>query len=309
MNEKTNSFCSTEMMSWMGFFSNRMNVSPEKIHLMNICDKKKNVIPLIESHKRVIVFADERNRDFCYELWVAGLGECKVWYGFGTAPGVEITESIVKNMAGMEITGPTVFYIMNPHTRESYRIGIRNENFSRGPIRYVGREIRAVIMSMLDVDRQDVICIVSGESIVIEAAIAASEGTIIAVEPDEGSKNSMTENVAKFGVHNVEIVGEIEEDTLKELPRPRLAFLVASEHLEQEIRYLLAKNEQMQFIIYTLELDELIQIRTLFDKYGIKTLEVLQIAVSKTNKNSVFVSQPVPWLISGEKRAEKGTEA
>ncbi|MBE5922217.1 MAG: Precorrin-6B methylase 2 [Lachnospiraceae bacterium] len=301
MQEKGNSFRNTEMMSWMGFFSNMLDVSPEKIHLMNICTKKKNVIPLIEAHKRVMIFADERNKDLCEELWEAGLGDCKVWYGFGNAPGREVKETDIKSIVGMELTGPTVFFIVNEHTRESYRIGIKNENFSRGPIRYVGREIRAVIMSMLDVDRQDTICIVDGESIVIEAAIAAREGTIIAVEPDKGAESSMRENAVKFGVHNVEIVGELKEGTLDHLPTPRLAFIVASKRLEEEIALLLQKNDHMQFIIYTLELDVLASIKNIFDKFGIRNMDVIQISVSKTNKENMFVSQPAPWLISGEK--------
>jgi len=142
---------------------------------------------------------------------------------------------------------------------------------------------------------------VDGESIVIEAAIAAREGTIIAVEPDKGAESSMRENAVKFGVHNVEIVGELKEGTLDHLPTPRLAFIVASKRLEEEIALLLQKNDHMQFIIYTLELDVLASIKNIFDKFGIRNMDVIQISVSKTNKENMFVSQPAPWLISGEK--------
>lgn len=300
MGANTNTFRNTEMLNWMGFFSEKMDVSPEKIHPMNLCGKKKNVIPLIESHKRVLIFADESHKELCYELWEAGLGECKVYIGTGFAPGSEITATDIKSVMGRELEGPTVLFVVNENTRESYRIGIKNENFSRGPIRYVGNEIRAVIMSLLDVDRQDTICIVSGESIVIEAAIAASEGTIIAVEPDAGSMHAMEENAAKFGVHNVEIVDGLSKEAMEGLPVPRLSFVVADKHLEDNIKILLEKNEHMQFVIYTLELDTLASIKPLFEQYGIGNMEVMQISVSKTNHNSVFVTQPSPWLITGE---------
>ena len=29
-------------------------------------------------------------------------------------------------------------------------------------------------------------------------------------------------------------------------------------------------------------------------------MEAMQISISKTDKNSIFVAQPSPWLISGE---------
>ena len=58
-----------EMLSWVGSFANRMNVSPEKIKMLNICGKTKNVLPTIETHKRVMIFADESQPDLFYELW------------------------------------------------------------------------------------------------------------------------------------------------------------------------------------------------------------------------------------------------
>lgn len=288
------------MLAWTGHFAEMMDVSPEKLKLLNICQKKKNVIPSIESHKRVVIFADASHPNLCYEIWEAGLGECDVWYGTGIEPTNQIQTAKIKDMIGTEIKEPTVLFILNENTRESYKIGIKNENFSRGPIHYVGSEIRAVIMSLLHVDAQDVICIVSGESIAIEAAIVASEGTIIAVEGDKGSQMAMEANVEKFGVHNVEIIPDLSPSSVSSLPTPRLAFIVATKNLEQDIENLLAVNPKMQFVIYTLELDILAGIKELFRKYNIQNMEVLQITVSKLDSKNVFVTQPSPWLISGE---------
>lgn len=295
-----NVYTNGAMLNWTGYFAEMMDISPEKIKLLNICQKKKNVIPSIESHKRVLVFADASHKNLCYEIWEAGLGDCDVWYGTGTEPGGTINNAKIKDMINTEIKEPTVFFILNENTRESYKIGIKNENFSRGPVHYVGSEIRAVIMSLLHVDAQDVICIVSGESIAIEAAIVASEGTIIAVEHDKASQAAMEANVEKFGVHNIEIVPDMSPSSLSTLPTPRLAFIVATKNLEQHIQNLLALNPNMQFVIYTLELDILSGIKALFEKYHIRNMEVLQITVSKLDSKSVFVTQPSPWLISGE---------
>ena len=56
----------------------------------------------------------------------------------------------------------------------------------------------------------------------------------------------------------------------------------------------------MQFVVYTLELDIMAGIKNIFKTYGIKNMEVTQITVSKTDKRSVFVTQPSPWLIEGD---------
>ncbi len=288
------------ILTWMGYFSQEMGVSPEKIKLLDICGKLKNVIPFVETHKRVLIFADEMHEDLFYDFWEAGFGEYDMWYGTGIKEEGQIKKVKIKEVIHKKITEPTVIFILNENTRESYRIGMKNEMFSKGPIKYVGHEIRAVIMSMLGVDSQDTICLVDAESIAIEAAFVAGDGTIICVENDKGAKETMEDNVKQFGVHNVMIVPDLGAESMEKIPVPRLSFIVANKHLEEDIQRLLKKNPKMQFVIYTLELDILSGIKDLFAKYGIENMEVTQITVSKTDKNSVFVTQPSPWLITGE---------
>ena len=294
------SYSAEQMLQWMGYFSKEMEVSPEKIKLLDICGKMKNVIPFIETHKRVIVFADETHEDIFYDFWEAGFGEYDMWYGVGIEEEGQVKHVKIKEVINRKLTGPTVIFILNENTRESYRIGMRNEMFSKGPIKYVGKEIRAVIMSLLGVDSQDTICLVDAESIAIEAAFVAGDGAIICVENDNGAKETMEDNVKQFGVHNVIIIPDLEPESMDSIPVPRLSFIVANKHLEEDIVRLIKKNPKMQFVIYTLELDILSSIKPLFEKYNIGNMEVMQITVSKTDKNSIFVNQPSPWLITGE---------
>lgn len=291
-----------EMLKWVGNFADRMGVSPEKIKMLNICGKKKNVLPTIESHKRVMIFADESHPELFYELWEGGYGDYDMWIGKGNSANDEVETCKVKEYMDYKITEPVVVFILNENTREASRYGIRNEFFSKGSVNYVGHEIRAVIMNMLSCDVGDTICIVSGESIAIEAGIEASEGTIIAVEPDERDMRSLQDNVAKFGVNNIEIIADLTMEKLEQLPVPRLAFIVASKRLEEEIAVLLKRNPHCQFIIYTLELDMVVSIKHIFETYNIEQTQVLQISVSKSNASSVMVAQPAPWMISGEAR-------
>lgn len=294
----SNVYTNQDMLLWLGFFSEKMDVSPEKIKILNICTKKKNVLPTIETHKRVMIFANETMPDLLFTFWEAGFGDYDIWIGEGAAGG-EIKHSKVADVLNKKINGPTVIFIINENTRESFRVGIKNEHFSAGTVRYVGNEIRAVIMSMLAVDVQDTICIVSGESIVVETAIAASEGTVIAVEKDKGSMRTMHDNVEQFGVHNVEIVSGLGKDEMGELPVPRIAFVVASETLAEDIENLVAINPNMQFMIYTLDFDILSEIKNIFNKNGIERTEAVQITISKTGKNGELVTEPSPWIVSG----------
>lgn len=294
------SYSTNQILEWMGYFSKTMEVSPEKIKLLDICGKVKNVIPFVETHKRVLIFADESYEDLFYEFWEAGFGEYDMWYAVGIQEEGQVKKVKIKEVINRKISAPTVIFILNENTRESYRIGMKNEMFSKGPIKYVGKEIRAVIMSLLGVDSQDTICLVDAESIAIEAAFVAGDGTIICVENDAGAKETMEDNVKQFGVHNVRIIPDLNQESIDSIPVPRLSFIVANKHLEEDIARLIKKNPKMQFVIYTLELDILSGIKSLFEKYNIGNMEVMQITVSKTDKHSVFVTQPSPWLITGE---------
>ena len=299
MAEKRTAYSNKEMLAWTAHFSDIMNTSAEKIKLVNICGKEKNVVPTIETHKRVMIFADVTHENLFYELWEKGLGEYDVWFAEGLIPNENIKQGKIMEFATRKLSNPSVIFIVNENTRESYRIGMKNEFFSKGTVKYVGREIRAVIMSMLGVDSHDTIAIVSGETIVIESAIIASEGQIIAVEPNAQDLRTM-EDINKFGIHNVTIIPDLSDESLESIPTPRLSFIVATKYLEKDIERLLKKNPKMQFVIYTLELDVLSGIKAIFDKFNIQDMEVTQITISKTDKNSVFVTQPSPWLITGE---------
>ena len=298
--EKRTAYSNKEMLEWTAHFSDIMNTSAEKIKLVNICGKEKNVVPTIETHKRVMIFADSTHENLFYELWEKGLGEYDVWFAEGLIPNDNVKHGKIMDFATRKLSNPSVIFIVNENTRESYRIGMKNEFFSKGTVKYVGNEIRAVIMSILGVDSHDTIAIVSGETIVIESAIIASEGQIIAVEPNAQDLKTMEENLDKFGIHNVTIIPDLSDESLEKIPVPRLSFIVATKYLERDIERLLKKNAKMQFVIYTLELDVLSDIKSIFEKYHISNMEVTQITISKTDKNSVFVTQPSPWLITGE---------
>ena len=294
-------FSNKQMSGWAALLSDAAQIPLDRIKILDNVRNECNVLPAIEMNQYVLLFTDGRDRSIFYDIWEAGHASCDVFMGYGLEPGTRYERKKISELIDDDVTGPTVLLIYNQNAHESYKIGIENDAFARGPIHYVGNEIRAVIMTMLGVDTEDRLLLVSAESIVIEAAMMAYEGCVIAVEPDKGSEASMRENAEKFGVRNVHIVTDVHEDTLKDLPSPRLSFIVATEELEDQIRDLLKKNSHMSFIIYTLDLNVLSNMKAIFERQGIKNMRVTQITVAKTGKDSSFVTQPTPWLICGSR--------
>lgn len=300
MSDYRSSFTNAQILSWLEYFAKKAGLDIEKIKLIDISKKQKNLIPTIETHKRVLVFADAGDPNFFFNLWDYGLGDCDIWFKTGLTPEGGVNICKLSEMIDTEITGPSVMLIFNPNSRSSYRIGMQNDNFSQGSVRYVASEIRSIIVNKLHLDDQDTICIISGESIAVESAMIASDGQIIAVEYNKHDRYSMEENINKFGLTNVIIVDDTSRASMRNLPVPSLSFIVATERFEEEVQNLLKINPQMKFVVYTLELDILSSILRIFEKYHISRSEVIQISMSKLNRKNVFEAKPAPWILSGE---------
>ncbi|MDO4977667.1 MAG: precorrin-6B methylase [Eubacteriales bacterium] len=302
MSQEKSIFSNDNILSWLHYYSNRAGLEIEKIKLVDISKKKKNLIPAIETHKRVLALVDQGHPNLFFTLWESGLGDCDLWFKTGLSPEEKTNIKICKisDMIDVEITEPAAMLIINPFARSSYKMGIRNDSFSPGSVRYVASEIRAIIINKLHLDDQDTICIISGESIAVESAIIASDGDIIAVEYKKSDRNALEENISKFGIHNISIIEDTSKESMKNLPVPSLSFIVATERFEEEVKNLLRINPEMKFVVYTLELNVLSNILEVFKKYKLNQTECIQISMSKLNSKNVFEAKPAPWILSAE---------
>ena len=289
------------IFEWLQYYMDNTQVDLEKVKILDITRKNKNLIPAVEANECVMVFTEAGHQDIFYKMWDVGLGDCEVWYNEGSEPSGPIKHDFIKDMINRGINASAAMMIINRNACNTYKIGMKNASFSKGSVQYVGSELRSIILNKMHVSYGDNICIISGESIAVESAILASEGHIIAVEYSARDRSTLEDNVEKFGINNVTIIDHVDPKTMEGLPVPSLTMMVASASTEQEIQYLTDINPQMEFVIYTLDFRMAAQIPVLFEKYNIKDMEMIQVAVSKMNQNNMFQSEPAPWIISGKR--------
>jgi precorrin-6Y C5,15-methyltransferase (decarboxylating) len=256
------------------------------------------------NNREVLVFTDAGHPDIFYDMWNAELGDCVIWYNEGSDPIGPIKHDTVSDMINRGINYSAAMLVLNPNAATNYQIGIDNSRFACGSVQYVCREARAVIMTKLNLGDRDNICIISGESIAVEAAMITAEGSVIAVEYDRRDLNTMQCNVEKFGLNNVIIVESLENGILDRLPVPDKAFIVASPRIGREIKSLLAVNPLMDFVIYTYDFETLTSLPALFQENGLERTEAVLIEVSRVNSKNIIEPFPAPWLISA--RSVKG---
>ncbi|MBR6329566.1 MAG: precorrin-6B methylase [Lachnospiraceae bacterium] len=295
---ETKLFNNSNILSWLEYFSSNTDIDLEHVKILDITRKNKNLIPAVEAHRTVLVFTLAGNQDIFYKMWDVGLGDCEIIYNEGSEPVGEIKRNKVSEMIDRGINASAGMIVLNPNARSTIKFGMDNKLFASGSVKYVGSEIRSVLLSKMQVHESKNLCVISGESIAVEAAMMCSEGTVIAVEYRERDRETMEENVNQFGLHNVTIIDHVGEDTMAGLPVPDTTMLVASASLEQELKYLTGINPRMDFVIYTLDFRTAAEMKDILMRYGITDVTVIQIAVSKLTSKNVFENQPAPWIIS-----------
>ncbi len=295
-------FTNEVIISWLQYYAQNTTLDLEHVKMIDITKKNKNVIPTVESHKTTMVFTNAGIDDIFYRLWNAGLGECEVWYNEGSDPSGEILHKKVKYMIDRGINASAGMLIINPNARNTAKIGLSNEMFQRGSIQYVGSEIRAVILNKMMVAPTDDICVIGGESIAIETALMAPEGSVIAVEYSRQDRDTLEDNMAHFDLHNIKIIDHLDADSMKDCPVPSLVFLVASASTEQELDYLLGVNPDINVVIYTLDFKVAASITDTLQKFGLTDIETIQISISKLNSKNSFVQEPAPWIITARNK-------
>ena len=293
-----NIFTNTHIISWLQYYSENTDLDLEHVKLLDITKKNKNIIPTVEAHRCVLVFTEAGHKDIFYRMYSAGLGDCTIIYNEGSEPVGEIKKNKLSDMIDRGINASAGMLILNPHARSTFKFGMDNSVFTPGSVRYVGSEIRAVLLSKMQIEEGKNICVISGESIVIEAGILNGDGTIIAVEYNSNDRRALEDNVDQFGLHNVKIVDHVDAENFKDLPVPDVTMLVASASMEQEMKYMLSINPDMEFVIYTLDFVTAAGMPALCTQLGLEDPEIIQISVSKLGRKNNFENQPAPWIIT-----------
>ncbi|MBQ8947121.1 MAG: precorrin-6B methylase [Lachnospiraceae bacterium] len=291
-------FTNTHILSWLKYFSDNSEIDLEHVRILDITRKNKNLIPTVEAHRCVLVFTEAGNMDIFYKMWDVGLGDCEVIYNEGSEPEGPIKRDKVSDMIDRGINASAGMIVLNPNARNTIKFGMDNNQFASGSVKYVGSEIRSVLISKMKIHESKNLCVISGESIAVEAAMMCGEGTVIAVEYRERDRETMEENVNRFGLSNVVIVDHVGEDTFAGLAVPDVTMLVASASLEQELKFLTGINPDMEFVIYTLDFKTAASMRDILTGIGLKEVNVIQISVSRLKSSGVFEDQPAPWIIT-----------
>ena len=148
-------------------------------------------------------------------------------------------------------------------------------------------EIRTVSLSKLGLKSDSVLYDIGAGtgSVAISAALLNPDLKVFAVEKNEKALNLINLNKIKFAVDNVEIVNGEAPEILEGLPEPTHVFIGGSGgKLKEIISCMLIKKRGVKFVINTVTVETLCEIKNILDKHSIEA-EIVQLIPSKGEKN------------------------
>lgn len=187
--------------------------------------------------------------------------------------------------------------------------GIPDELFIRAKVPMTKAEVRAVTMAKARLAEGHVIWDIGAGtgSISVEAALAAVNGTVYAVEKEPEAVELIRQNIERFGIGNVKIYSGTAPEILRGLPEPDRVFIGGSGgNLAEIINFVYEKMaDGGRMVINAVVLETLSTAVEAFKKLGLADIEITQVAVAKAvevGKLHMFKSNNPVFIISGEKR-------
>ena len=65
-------FGNAQILPWLQYFSDNTQIDLEKVKILDITRKNKNLIPTVESHDAVLVFTEAGHADIFYRMQLTG---------------------------------------------------------------------------------------------------------------------------------------------------------------------------------------------------------------------------------------------
>lgn len=244
----------------------------------------------------------------CGQLCKAGIHGLTVTVGERLSlPEERILSGPPEQFAESEFDSLTVLLVDNPGYDSALPVtpGLPDSAFARGKVPMTKREVRAVALSMLEVQRGDILWDVGAGtgSVSVELAQLACRGAVYAVERNPEAWPLLEENRERHGVYNLDLIQGDAPGILRALPAPDAVFIGGSGgELPEILRLIKEKNPTVRVVITAVTVETLSLGLAELEQQGFGDIELVQLAVSRGESVGAYhmmkAQNPV-WILSG----------
>ena len=198
-------------ISSLSYICAKSNIDISKVKILSFHGKEELLYHNISSNKYTFIITSKAEgvKEICKKLIKFGFYDLDIILGENLSYDDEkITKSKALQLIEMEISDLNCMIISNPDADKSISFGLSDEVFVRDKVPITKSEVRAVIMSKLDIC-PDSICYDIGAgsgSISIEMARLAYEGKVYAIEKNQLAVELIKKNIYNFSAENIELI-------------------------------------------------------------------------------------------------------
>ena len=307
-------FCDLTVLpgvSSLAYLCAKAGASYEDAVTVSLHGRDGSAVPAVKRNRLVFVLVGGENGagKLMDELNCAGLSEVNVTVGERLGYDNErITKGKASELSGKAFDPLSALLIENT-SPESAAAGLPDEAFLRNPadkpvVPMTKSEVRAVVMSKLRL-LPDSVCWDIGAgtgSVSVEMALTAARGRVFAIEKKPEAAELLKENIARFGVKNIEAVEGEAPAACEDLPAPTHAFIGGSSgNMREIIALLLDKNPHVRIVAAAISLETVSELTACMKELGFDETEAVCLNVSKAKKlggYSLMIGQNPVYLFT-----------
>ena len=279
-------------ISSLVYFCAKLRTTWQDAVLVSAHGREHDAVGAIQSSAKTFCITGGKTKvdDICRSLVERGMGDVRVAAGERLSYEDErIVEGTAAELAEVTFENLTVMLAWNPHpvTREFAAPSLADDDFLRGKAPMTKEEVRALVISKLRIAAGHTVWDVGAGtgSVSVEAALAASRGTVCAIERNADAIELMRKNREAFGLTNLVVVEGEAPDALDGLPAPDRVFIGGSAgNLDAIVGTAQSANPHVRICITAITLETLSAALECLRCRGVEDADIVQVSVARADK-------------------------
>ena len=281
--------------------------------LISAHGRQVNIVSVVRRNRITFVLAGDNLSSMLKRLCDYGYADLEIYTGENlSAENERIRHNTARELLKQSEQDPfsmlSLMVILHQEARENTQVGIPDEDFIQGAVPMTKREVRALIISSLNLKADSVVVDIGAGtgSVSVEAALSAYKGTVYAVERKVEAQKLIAANAKQFHTDNIRIIGGEAPGALSDLPLADAYYIGGSggrlREILEEIREagkermvsedlgcdVLNQNERnrknLRIVISAVTLQTLAEVQHLQEEMAFQNVSVTQIQAARSHK-------------------------
>ncbi len=278
-------------ISSLVYFCAKLHTPWQDAALVSAHGREHDAVGTIQTNAKTFCITGGQTKvnDICCSLVQRGLGDVQVAAGQRLSYDDErIVQGTAAELAKVAFEDLAVMLVENPHPiqRRYAAPSLADSDFIRGKAPMTKEEIRALVIAKLRIEPSHVVWDVGvgTGSVSVEATLAASRGTVYAIERNAEALALARQNREAQGALNMVVVEGTAPEVLTDLPAPDRVFIGGSAgNMDAIISAVKDANPQARICATAVTLETMSELLACLRARGIEDADIVQVSVARAD--------------------------